>query len=332
MNLPVPAEIILDEKVNDLLDDVHTGRRVLREATSGILPNVFSSAETDVEGFLNDTRSAAAEARLISELVRPLEDPVWRAERSYPFHVAALARRYRVRTHPAERKDALLKLAEGIARTVGILALTELVAKDGFTRRLRQQFRNGASFGTWLWLINSLAEEIQAPRIPELSGLRGGSDLYSLLESIKDLRNGSHHAHGVRASHELKEQVDQLEPPVVSALKAVTWFSSTHWDWVERCEYLDESSYRLVGQRLRGSHPHWEPFERSSTFPLQPDRIYVDSSPSEKPMDLWPLASVSLCANCNARELFLIDEVRDGVLTLRSLEEHSMEVSYTSPE
>jgi type I restriction enzyme M protein len=101
---------------------------------------------------------------------------------------------------------------------------------------------------------------------------------------------------------------------------------------VERCEYLDESSYKLIGQRLRGSHPNWEPFERSSTFPLRPDRIYVDSTPSGTPVDLWPLASVSLCRACNARELFLIDEVRDGVLTLCSLEEHSMEIPYKNPE
>ncbi|GAA1082970.1 hypothetical protein [Kitasatospora arboriphila] len=131
--------------------------------------------------------------------------------------------------------------------------------------------------------------------------------MYSVLEGIKDFRNGSHHAHGVRASHELNSEVAQLEPRVVEALGLVNWLSGAHWDWVERCEYLDESSYRLVGQRLRGSHPSWEPFERPSQFPLRPDRIYVVSTPSGKPVDLWPLAAVSLCAQCNARELFLTD-------------------------
>lgn len=332
MNLQVPVDVVRDDEFEDLLDDVDAGRQVLKEATSGILPNVFSHTSTDVQDLRKDTRSAASEARLIGELVRPLEDPVWRAEWSYPYHIAALARRYRISSHPAERKDGLLKLTEGIARTLGILALSDMVVRGRFTRKLRQQFRNGASFGTWLWLINKLGEEVSDPAIPELNGLGNHSDLYSLLEGIKDFRNGSHHAHGVRASHELDNEADLLEPRVVSALNSVNWLSGMHWDWVERCEYLDESSYKLVGQRLRGSHPSWEPFTRSSTFPLKPDHIFVGSTPSGPPVDLWPLASVNLCTTCNTRELFLIDEVRDGVLTLRSLEEHSLEIPYTGPE
>lgn len=332
MNLPVPADLVLDEQFGDLLDDVHVGRRVLREATSGLLPNVFTDAKPDIRGLREDIRSAASEARLIGELVRPLVDPVWRAEWSYPYHVAALARRYRISTQPAEKMDALLKLGEGIARTLGILALTELVAKEGFTKKLRQQFRNGASFGTWLTLISKLVDEVEVAGTQEFSNIRDHGDLYSLLEGIKDVRNDSHHAHGVRASHELNDEVDQLEPRVVSALIAANWLSGTHWDWVERCEYRDESSYRLVGQRLRGSHPSWEPFERSSTHPLRPERIYVGSTTSGAPIDLWPLASVSVCTSCNVHELFLINEVRDGVITLRSLDEHSADITYTSSE
>jgi type I restriction enzyme M protein len=151
-----------------------------------------------------------------------------------------------------------------------------------------------------------------------------------LLRAIKGVRNNSSHAHGVRASHQLEEEVDALEPLVVSAIASANWLSALQWDWVERCEYLDESSYLLVGQRLRGSHPDWEPFERPSTYPLRPNRLYAGTDTTTQtgqPVDLSPLAAVQVCVDCRTRELFLINEVSGDDITLRSLEEHSIELT-----
>ncbi|NQE71510.1 putative adenine-specific methylase [Nocardia gamkensis] len=328
----VPVDLVTDREVEGLLRTVQEGRRALRNTTSGILPNVFSSGERDVQGVRNEIRFAAHEARLIGELVRPLDDLISRAEWSFPYHAAALSRRYRISTHPAEQKDGLLKLGEGLARVLGVLALTELAASSGFSRNLRKQFRTGATFGTWLWFLDRLETEEIMPRIQQLTTLSDRGNARALLGRIKDFRNTSHHAHGVRASHQLAEDVERLEPHIVGAISAVRWLSGTHWDWVERCEYLDEGQYRIVGFRLRGSHPNWEPFDRSSTRPLRPDRIYVDSAPYGAPVDLWPFAVVSLCDKCHTRELFLLNQVRDDQLTLRSLEEHSLEITYGQPE
>lgn len=332
LDTPVPVDLVTDPEVDDLLEEVQEGRQALRAATEDILPNVFASGESLSEDVRKAIRFSAHEARLVGQLVRPLDDPVWRAESSYPFHVAALARRYRISTHPAERKDGLLKLGEGLARTLGILALNELIARDGFTRSLRQQFRTGATFGTWLWLIERFRADVEAPRLLELAALRERDRTRSLLEEIKDFRNHSHHAHGVRMIHELEEDVEKLEPRVVSAIRSVNWLSGIHWFWVERCEYLDDSSFRTVGLRLRGSHPSWEPFERSTIYPLRPNRVYVDSTPAGRPVDLWPLAMASLCPDCRTRELFLLNQIRDGHALLRSLEEHSLEIAYSSSE
>ncbi|MFH9562693.1 type I restriction-modification system subunit M [Streptomyces globisporus] len=329
LDTPVPVDLVTDTTVDDLLEEVQEGRRALRAATEGILPNIFSGSETLSEEIRTTIRFASHEARLAGQLVRPFDDPIWRAESSYPFHMAALARRYRVSTHPAERKDGLLKLGEGTARTLGILALSELISHhNGFTRSLRQQFRNGATFGTWLWLIDRFLEEVGTPVLSELAAIRERDTTRALLEEIKDFRNHSHHAHGVRMNHEIDEDVEKLEPRVVSTISSVNWLSGMEWYWVERCEYLDDSSYRTAGLRLRGSHPSWEPFERSTTYPLRPDRIYVDSDPSGRPVDLWPLAMASLCPDCRTRELFLLNQVRDGQVILRSLEEHSLEIPY----
>ncbi|CAL9396155.1 hypothetical protein SUDANB6_01362 [Streptomyces sp. enrichment culture] len=332
MDTHVPADLVTDSEVESLLETVQEGRRALRTTMSGILPNVFGSGERDVQGVRNEIRAAAHEAGLIGELVRPLDDPISRAEWSFPYHAAALSRRYRVSTHPAERKDGLLKLGEGLAQVLGVLALTELAASNGFSRNLRKQFRTGATFGTWLWLLDRLEAEGIAPRIQQLATVRDRGNARALLGHIKDFRNTSHHAHGVRASHQLAEDVERLEPHIVRAISAVSWLSGTYWDWVERCEYLDEGSYRIVGLRLRGGHPSWEPFERSSPQPLRPDRIYVDSAPYGAPVDLWPFAVVSLCGECRTRELFLLNEARGDQLTLRSLEEHSLEITYGPPE
>ncbi|MGW4966193.1 hypothetical protein ACWEPL_54015 [Nonomuraea sp. NPDC004186] len=332
MNLRVPVGLVEDEEIDGLLEDVQSGRRKLRSATSEVLPNVFAGTEADLPRLKNEIRSAAYEARLIGDLVRPLEDPILRAEWSYPFHVSALARRYRISTYPAERKDCLLKLGEGVARVLGILALAEIVAAQGFTSALRKRFRTGAAFGTWLTLIEKFVNDIDSPRLGELAALREILDTRSLLDSIKASRNDTHHAHGVRANHELNDDVEKLEPLVVSTISSVNWLSGAPWEWVDRCEYIDDSFYRVIGSRLRGSHPSWEPFERVSTDPLRPNRIYVNSTSAGTPVDLWPLATVSLCPECRMRELFLLNQCRDDTLTLRSIKEHELEILYPGPD
>ncbi|MEV4800406.1 N-6 DNA methylase [Nonomuraea sp. NPDC049421] len=85
MNLRVPVGLIEDEEIDGLLNDVQSGRRKLRSATSEVLPNVFTRTEANLSRLKNEIRSAAYEARLIGDLVRPLEDPILRAEWSYPF-------------------------------------------------------------------------------------------------------------------------------------------------------------------------------------------------------------------------------------------------------
>ncbi|MEV7008900.1 class I SAM-dependent DNA methyltransferase [Streptosporangium sp. NPDC051022] len=331
MNLRVPIDLVEDEEIDGLLEDVQDGRRKLRSATSEILPNVFAGKEADLARLKSEIRSSAYEARLVGDLVRPLEDPIWRAEWSYPFHLSALARRYRISTHPAERKDGLLKLGEGIARVLGILALAEIVALEGFTSALRRRFRTGATFGTWLTLIEKFVNEIDSPRLAELASLNEVEGTRSLLDAVKTSRNDTHHAHGVRSHHELNEDVENLEPLVVSAISSVNWLSGTPWEWVDRCEYIDDSFYRVIGSRLRGSHPSWEPFERVSTYPLRPNRIYVDSTVGT-PVDLWPLATVSLCPECRVRELFLLNQCQNDTITLRSLEEHELEIPYSGSD
>lgn len=331
MMLPVPSDVVRVEEFDDLLENVQSARRRLRVATSGLLPNVFSGTDSNIQELRRTIQATDAEALLIDGLTQALEDPVARAEWSYPFHVASLARRYRISsitpsTHPAERMDSLLKLGEGIARTLGIIALAELAQTDReeFLKTLRQRFKSGATFGTWTTILGWPSTPGWAILDPDARG-----DAHSRLGRIKDFRNsGSAHAHGVREMHEIVYSADELEQLVLLALRSVSWLAATHWDWVDRCEYLDTASYNLVKQRLRGSHPAWEPLEESSQHPLRPKRIYVGSGPARAPLDLWPLASVDVCSDCNARELFLVDKVEQGVLTLKSLRDHPKEITY----
>ncbi|RAO19595.1 Site-specific DNA-methyltransferase (adenine-spe cific) [Micromonospora noduli] len=327
MDIQVPVDLF-DGEIEDHLEAVQESRRRIQAAASNTLPNVFSGGQTDVHRLRDEIRSAASEAALVADLMRPVEDPVGRAEWTYPFHIASLARRYRISTHPAEQQDGLLKLGEGIARVLGILALGELIAdQGGFTAALRGQLRTGATFGTWTTFIGRFADSAVTPLLADLGRLRDVGGVRDVLAAIKQVRNRTHHSHGVRAHHEIEKDVETLEPHVISALTTANWLAANPWDWVERCEYLDDSSYRIVGLTLRGSHPSWEPFDRPSLSPLRPNRIYVNGA-GGNPVDLWPLAAVSLCPQCHTRELFLLNQCQDETLILRSLEEHELEIGH----
>ncbi len=80
LDTPVPVELVTDATVDDLLEDVQEARRALRTATEGILPNIFSGSETLSEEIRTTIRFASHEARLAGQLVRPFDDPIWRAE------------------------------------------------------------------------------------------------------------------------------------------------------------------------------------------------------------------------------------------------------------
>jgi type I restriction enzyme M protein len=320
MDMPVPVEAILDPEFDRLVDDLHTGRMGLAYTMSKVLPNVFRESTVNIRDARQAAQTGASEARLIGELARPLEDPVWRAEWSYPHHIAVLARQYRIATSPAERKDALLKLGESVARSLGILALAILIRREGrFTRNMRDRFRFGASFHTWNRFIEDLLADGSVHELRELEGSFGPD----FLTPIRNIRNDARHEYGVHALHELEEEVAQLEPMVVNALQSASWLSALHWNLVERCEYTG-SGFRLIGQRLRGSHPDWEPFERSSIDPIAPNRIYVEGPSSPAPVSLSPIASVELCPTCRTWELFLLKEVEGKVMTLRSSKDHEI--------
>lgn len=64
---------------------------------------------------------------------------------------------------------------------LGVLALTVLVESSGFSRNLRNQFRTGATFGTWLWFLDRLESEGITPRIQQLTTLSDRSNTRALL-------------------------------------------------------------------------------------------------------------------------------------------------------
>ncbi|MFJ7949534.1 N-6 DNA methylase [Streptomyces sp. NPDC096354] len=328
MNSLVPVALIKDADFDSLLGDLDVGRTALATTTSRILPNVFRDPQANVDETHQTARAAASEARIIGELIQPLGDPVWRAEWSYPYHVAALARQYRIAATLAERKDALLKLGESVARCVGVLALAVLIRRQrqSFTRKLREPFARGggATFGTWNHLIRTLVEAGPVPELPELEGTLDPGGALGPLARLLDIRNDSGHAYGVRAAHELEREVNALEPVVVAALESVGWLSGLHWDLVDACAYT-ANGFTLVGRRLRGSHPDWEPFERPRPDPLVPNRIYVEGPSSPEPLELWPIATGEVCQVCGTRELFLLNKVeKNQVMTLRSGRDHEI--------
>lgn len=340
-NTRVPVDIIQDLELGTQLGHVNDGRISLEEATTDLLPGLFRSSRYDLESLRSTARLAAAKARLVTGLISPFEDPVWRAEWGYPYPIATLARKVRVNDDSAERKkDALLKLAESVARSLGVISLRILVSRRGtFSKTLREGFHKGAGFGSWIKLLEALVagNSGEVPELPVMSTLavRGGA--LELLNELVEHRNTSGHAHDVRAAHALDAEVRELEPLVVSLLEATSWLSELRWDWVKECQYTG-SGHELVGQSLLGAHPDWEPFQRPTNAPLAPDRVYVRHHSVGEPLDLWPFVTVQPCEECPELELFLLNEVgrekqSDGrrALTLRSGRDHQVTGPVTFP-
>ncbi|MGW6639848.1 N-6 DNA methylase [Streptomyces cyaneofuscatus] len=333
INSLVPIDLIKDSEFNALIGTLEAGRVTLASTTAGILPNVFRDPQADIDELRHTARAAASQSSLIGELVRPLEDPVWRAEWSYPYHVAALARQYRVAATPSDRHQTLLKLAEGIARCIGVLALAiEIRRKQRFTRSLQDKFTrgDGATWGTWHnGLITPLVKAGPIPELPELEGVLDPGGVIELLTALLDGRNKNGHAYRAPAAHKVEREISALEPLVVTALEPVGWLAARHWDLVDTCRYAT-NRFTLTGRRLRGSHPDWESFEyppRSS--PVEPGRIYVQGPSSDHPLELWPIARAEVCVECDAPELFLINKINSNrtVMTLRCSKDHEIETA-----
>jgi hypothetical protein len=334
MDTPVPVEAIKNPDFAGLIEELDTVRADLTRLARPLFPgfsNIFKTPTDGLAGFQRAMRSRAAEAHLLGELVQPLSDPIWRAELSYPFHVAGLARHYRIAHQADARKDALLKLGESLARSLGVVALAIMIQRDeGFSLPLANPFTRGAgaTFGTWTKLLSDFLGSGGVPELPAFEGMRGLDGTLSVLQKIKDHRNASGHAFGVRQAHERDAEVRSLEPMVVTALETLPWLSRLHWDLIEHCSYIG-AGYTLRGRRLRGSHPEWEPLDEEYHEQLAPHRIYLRGPLLAAPIDLTPVASVGICDACGQRELFLINNAKvSGAqvtqLTLRSDKDHEM--------
>ncbi|GAB7036618.1 MULTISPECIES: N-6 DNA methylase [Catenuloplanes] len=325
-DLPVPAEILDDETFSDHLEDLRRSRADLARITAGILPNVFEGTRADLAATRRTVGVALATAALTTELLQPLEDPFWRAEYAYPFPIAALARHYRIAASPAQRKEALLKLGESVARTIGGLALAVLVGRNGdrMTAELRRRFERSATWGTWNWMIKDLRTPGAVPELPELDGVLDDDGTHALLTRALRFRNDSGHSFGVQPAHELEDEIARIEPVVQRTLESAGWLAQLRYDLVDRCEYTG-TGFRLVGRRLRGGHPDWEPFERLVPDPVTPHRVYVTGPSTAAAIDLWPVAGAELCPTCRQWEFFVINQVHRHTATLRSGRDHEID-------
>ncbi|MEU6260960.1 hypothetical protein [Streptomyces sp. NPDC047043] len=133
-------------------------------------------------------------------------------------------------------------------------------------------------------------------------------------------------AYEARIIEDLVQPLGDRQPLVVAALESVGWLSALRWELVDTCAYAGNGGFTLIGQRLQGSHPDWEPFKRSFPGTLDPDRIYVEGLSSSQPLPLWPVARVEVCEDCDAGEIFLFHKFdkASGDITLRCGRDHKV--------
>jgi type I restriction enzyme M protein len=209
-----------------------------------------------------------------------------------------------------------------------VLAVAVQIHRDqGYVdtlRRNRSLSQGGATFGTWEKQIETLVKTGPIPELPELEGALDPGGVLGTLRELRGMRNDSSHASRVQPEHKLEREVDSLQPLVVAALESVGWLSALRWELVDTCAYTGNGGFTLIGRRLQGSHPDWEPFERSFPDTLDPDRIYVEGPSSPQLLPLWPVARAEVCEDCDARELFLFHKFdkTSGDITMRCGRDH----------
>ncbi|MGQ5262869.1 hypothetical protein ACTWLT_19225 [Micromonospora sp. ZYX-F-536] len=177
-------------------------------------------------------------------------------------------------------------------------------------------------------MIKDLRTPGPVPELTELDSILDENSTHTRLTQALKFRNDSGHSFGVQPAHELEEEIAQIEPVVQLTLESASWLAQLQYDLVDRCEYTG-AGFRLIGRRLRGSHPDWEPFERLLSGPVTPHRVYVNGPSNAAAIELWPTAGAELCPKCRQWEFFAINEVHRHTATLRSGRDHEIDRQLT---
>ncbi|MGW2570682.1 hypothetical protein [Streptomyces sp. NPDC001537] len=106
--------------------------------------------------------------------------------------------------------------------------------------------------------------------------------------------------------------MDVLKEFIVTAVEAAGWLSDVHWDVVNLCAYGGDGRFTLSRAAAAWSHPDWKPFERPHPATVEPHRLYLCSPMAPEALDLWQVARVEVCTDCDARERFLLHRIDES--------------------
>ena len=123
-----------------------------------------------------------------------------------------------------------------------------------------------------------------------------------------------------------QELAERLFDPLTRAIDELTWLAQWKFLWVEDCKYRDGQQW-LIGKKLNGSHPDWEPFEIPAARAYEPAQVYLDAPGRDELLALHPFVVVRSCGECLRDELYVLDrrDPKSGAIA-RSLRDHKVQL------
>jgi hypothetical protein len=258
--------------------------------------------------------------------VPPLPAELGGVDRSYPYPIAAAARKLLTATDLKTTYEAVLDLGETLTVCLGSVVAAvsrDLAEGTPAVSRLKEAYATrGVSVGHWQ-AVTQDARQLSGEQLAVIPGLaesvrarKRGSGLPEQLGLL--VRERNRWAHGGRfPSHtDLVDHIGASLPPLMSALDQAAFLVDSPWMFVEDSSFRrDTATFWVRAQQAMGSHPDFDVDRFESAEPLADEVLYARTPTS---MARSPFVVLRECPTCRRAEIFHADRLVDGHVVLKS--------------
>ncbi len=326
--LRIPVPTLSRDHVTQLLRDVDEGIQRASQVSAELQSLVGSALS------LGSTQELATELRrthdlasLVTESLKRNHEPLQQVMELFPYPVARSARRFSQARTNEEQYAALLRTAECLVVSLGVMALAWCRTDSAGEPVLQpwvQRLRGGAiTLGNWLAAARDVAAVARPGNGPiQLLGAalrpRGGG-LLANLERLVQARNDWAHG-GLLTNAEASDRVRELRPVLLNALARSSFMVRSTWILTETAPWRPlTANYEVSALNAMGDHPDFERIDFVSSQPLAERRLYILSADGT-PLALAPFAVPLDCPVCRDREIFYVGRQRGRSTSLTSFD------------
>ncbi|MGH1348925.1 MAG: hypothetical protein ACRBN8_45755 [Nannocystales bacterium] len=237
LDLPIPQS---DATIRSHLKDL----RMTADALRGVAQDYERARRatftvTNIGEQLKVTQRLGVEARLVTDLLQSMHDPLMRAVRTYPLPLAQGIRCRATEVQADRRYKAALDVFESVITYLAALLVADLRADAGSitsTKKLLKTFRRrdrGPSLGDWLGVLRNApalpeGKVLESSAFPELRLLCTEDDTHEFWTSCTVLsarRNDLAHGRGPRTDLEFERAEADVTPAFERVLESVAFLA-----------------------------------------------------------------------------------------------------------